>query len=65
MLIQCNSRMASTTQEEALVDSRTNLDLTKVSYNEFVNLLNIPPMEMSSKLLFSIYNKVSYEMILI
>ncbi|XP_044765486.1 lysophosphatidylcholine acyltransferase isoform X2 [Coccinella septempunctata] len=49
--------MACTTQEEALVDSGTNLDLSKVSYNEFAKLLNIPPMEMSTKLLFSIYNK--------
>ncbi|KAK9876747.1 hypothetical protein WA026_014985 [Henosepilachna vigintioctopunctata] len=49
--------MANTIQEEALINSTTNLDLTQVAYNDFVNLLNIPPMELSSRQLFSIYNK--------
>ncbi|XP_045462343.1 lysophosphatidylcholine acyltransferase isoform X1 [Harmonia axyridis] len=52
--------MASTSQEEALVECRTNLDLSKVSYNEFTSLLNIPSMEISTKLLYSIFNKDEY-----
>ncbi|KAL3285237.1 hypothetical protein HHI36_019348 [Cryptolaemus montrouzieri] len=50
--------MANTNQEEALASSRTNLNLAEVTYKDFVNLLDIPPMELSSRQLFSIYKKV-------
>lgn len=51
--------LANTNIEETLITSRNThgIDITKVSYPEFVSLLNIPAQEISSQHLFEIYDQ--------